>query len=214
LKYFGNKLISDRERCSEKVLQHFSHLHSQVEMRFIVQSATSATEPPRESQKPHSQDDSKDPIKHDKAISSTGRQLCASDVLLWLLQLPPNSPYRKYLQKTGRIIGRISWRLSKQQSWDAATLKTSRVISIHLPILQRSFSVGSKWALGQWTHTFRVTRIVPDTASIFKLCATTNLTTIRQVFNAGKASPFDQTSCGITLLHVSSVHGPFLLHTD
>jgi hypothetical protein len=183
-------------------------------MRFIVQSAISTPEPPREFQKPYSQDNSNNPKKHDKIISSAGRQLCASDVLLWLLQLPPDSSYRKLLQKTGRIIGRISWRSSQQQSWDAATLKTTRVISIHLPILQRSFSVASQWALGQWTHTFRVTRIVPDTASIFKLCATANLTTIRQVFNAGKASPFDQTPCGITLLHVSIVHGTLLLHTD
>jgi hypothetical protein len=214
LRCFGNKLTSDRERCSEKVLQHFSHLHSRIELKFIAQSAISTPEPPRGFQKSHPQDKSHNSIKHDKTISSAGRQLCASDVLLWLLQLPPNSPYRKYLQKTGRIIGRISWRSSKKQSWDAATLKTSRVISIHLPILQRSFSIGSQRALGQWTHTFRVTRIVPDSASIFKLCATTNLTTIGQVFDAGLASPFDQTTCGITLLHVSIVRGTLLLRTD
>jgi hypothetical protein len=183
-------------------------------MRFVLQSAISTPEPPPEFQNSHSQDNSNKHIKHDKAISSAGRQLCASDVLLWLLQLPPNSPYRQYLQKTGQMIGSISWRSSKQQSWDAATLKSSRVISIHLPILQRSFSIQSQWALGQWTRTLRVTRIVPDTAAIFRLCATKDSIIIRQVFDAGLASPFDQTICGITLLHVSRIHGTLLLHTD
>jgi hypothetical protein len=183
-------------------------------MRFIVQSAISTPEPPREFQKPRSQDHSNNPKIQDKTISSAGRQLCASDVLLWLLQLPPNSPYRQYLQKTGKIIGKISWRSSKQQSWDAATLKTSRIISIHLPILQRSFSIQSKWALGQWTHTVRITRIVPDSASIFRLCATKDPTIIRQVFDAGLASPFDQTTSGITLLHVSRIRDTLPLFTN
>ena len=182
-------------------------------MKFVLQSAISTPKLPPEFQKSHCPHDREKHIKHDKTISTTGYELCASDVLLWLLQLPPHSPYRQYLQKTGRIIGRISWRSSTQQSWDATTLKSSRVITIHLPILRRSFTVQSQWALGQWTHTFRVTRIVPDTASIFRLCATKDETIIRQVFGAGLASPFDQTKSGITLLHVSGIHSTFQLYT-
>lgn len=182
-------------------------------MKFVLQSATSTPKSPPEFQKPHSQHNRKERTGHDKTISTKGHQLCASDVLLWLLQLPYNSPYRQYLQETGRIVGRVSWRSSKQQSWDAATLKHSRVITIHLPILQRSFTIQSQWALGQWTHTFRVTRIVPDTASIFRLCATKDETIIRQIFDAGLASPFDQTASGITLLHVSSMHRALQLRT-
>jgi hypothetical protein len=183
-------------------------------MKFVLQSGIATPELPLEFQKTRSQDNRKPPIKRDRTISTTSHQLCASDVLLWLLQLPPNSPYRQYLQKTGKIIGKISWRSSKQQSWDAATLKTSRIISIHLPILQRSFSIQSKWALGQWTHTVRITRIVPDSASIFRLCATKDPTIIRQVFDAGLASPFDQTTSGITLLHVSRIRDTLPLFTN
>jgi hypothetical protein len=183
-------------------------------MKFVLQSAVPNPESSSKFQNLHSQYNGKKHIKRDKTISRTGHQLCVSDVLLWLLQLPSYSPYRQYLQKTGRIIGRISWRSSKHQSWDAATLKNARVISIHLPILQRSFSIQSQWVLGQWTHKFRVTRIVPDNASIFRLCATKDPAIIRQVFDAGLASPFDQTSSGITLLHVSRMNGRLLLYTD
>lgn len=182
-------------------------------MKFIVKPEISSPKPSPEFQKSHSQHDRTKHIKQDKTIGTKGHQLCASDVLLWLLKLPLHSPYRQHLQKTGRIMGRISWRSSTQQSWDAATLKCSRVITIHLPILRRSFTIQSQWALGQWTHTFRMTRIVPDTASIFRLCATKDDTIIRQIFDAGLASPFDQTKSGITLLHVSGLHGTFQLHT-
>lgn len=167
------------------------------------------TSPP--SQKAHFQQKGKRNIKHYRTINVTGHQSSASDVLLWLLQLPPQSSYRRYIQKTGRIIGQISWRASKQRSWDAATLKRSQVVTIHLPIPRRLFTVQSQWALGQWTHTFRVTRIVPDNSSIFRLCATGDETIIRQVFDAGLASPFDQTTSGITLLHVSTKYSSFRL---
>lgn len=171
-------------------------------MNFVHQSAT-LTKPTSKCQKPHHQEYREPRRKHEETISSSGYHLYASDILLWLLQLPPHSPYRRYLQKTGQLIGRISWRSSKMQSRDLASFKTSRVISIHLPILQRTYSIQSQWALGQWAHMLRVTRIVPDTAPIFRLCATKDLTIIRQVFDAGLASPFDQTTSGITLLHVS-----------
>ncbi|KAF8862548.1 hypothetical protein BDZ45DRAFT_190045 [Acephala macrosclerotiorum] len=49
-----------------------------------------------------------------------------------------------------------------------------------------------------------MTRIVSDIAPIFRTCATKDETIIRQAFDAGIASPFDQTASGITLLHVAA----------
>jgi hypothetical protein len=175
---------------------------------FVMQSPQSTPAPPPPLQRGHFQQNTKGDAEGYRTINTTGHQLSASDVLLWLLQLPPSSPYKRYLQKTGRIIGRISWRTSKQQSWDTTTLKSSHVITIHLPILGRSFTFQSQWALGQWTHTYRVTRIVPDAAHVFRLCATKDTRIIRQVFDAGLASPFDQTKSGITLLHVCVIYLP------
>jgi len=195
-----------RQHCSERVLKEFSHLRSDIEMMFFMQSEPSTPTPRPSSQRGYFRQNRKGDTEDYKTINAAGRQLSASDILLWLLQLPPGSPYKRYLQKTGRIIGRISWRTSKQQSWDATTLKSYQVISIHLPILGRSFTLQSQWVLGQWTHTFRVTRIVSDAAQIFRLCATRDTSIIRQVFDAGLASPFDQTNSGITLLHVYAIY--------
>lgn len=54
-----------------------------------------------------------------------------------------------------------------------------------------------------WTHTFRITCIVPDNSPIFRLVATEDESAIRRLFDDGLASPFDQTALGVTLLHVS-----------
>jgi hypothetical protein len=144
--------------------------------------------------------------KHYRTVSLKGHQLSASDILLWLLQLPPDSPHRRYLQTTGVLMGRLSWRSSKQvadRPKGTKSLARSLFISIHLPILRRTFTLKSQRAMGMWTHTFRITRIVPDNSPIFRLCATGDEPAIRGLFNEGLASPFDQTSWGVKLLHVS-----------
>lgn len=160
------------------------------------------------SQSAHSQPSTEQNPKNYRVIShSTGHRLSVSDILLWLLQLPLNSPYRKYLQNTGNLIGRVSWRSSEKldQAWDADGSQKSTLISIQLPIVHRCFTVQSQRAMGQWTHTFRVTRIVSEKCSHIQLCATNDEQVIRELFNSGMASPFDQTSPGITLLHVRKV---------
>lgn len=145
---------------------------------------------------------------HCRTIRSTGHQLSASDILLWLLQLPLNSPFRKHLQATGNLIGRVSWHSSEQVTDylnGPKSYKRTSIISIHLPMLQKSFTLQSQRAMGLWTHTLRVTRIVPDNSVIFRICATAeNESEIRRLFDEGHASPFDQTTWGVTLLHVGS----------
>lgn len=183
-------------------------------MKFDLQAAESNPNLPPEYGKSVPYPVAKKDSKHDRIISTTSHDLCASDVLLWLLQLPHDSPYRRSLQRTGEILGRMTWRISKKQSWDSPNVQCSMVITIHLPVFQRSFTVQSQWALGQWTHMFRMTRIVPDTASIFSMCATMDMSDIQQAFDAGLASPFDQTASGITLLHASRMVHAFQNHTD
>ncbi|KAF8862549.1 hypothetical protein BDZ45DRAFT_190047 [Acephala macrosclerotiorum] len=82
------------ERCSERVLQQFSDLRSDIEMKFVLQSELSTPKLVPESQTSHSnfQHSRKKHLKHGKTISTKGYQICGSDVLLWLLQLPLNSP--------------------------------------------------------------------------------------------------------------------------
>jgi hypothetical protein len=103
-------------------------------------------------------------------------------------------------------MGRVSWQSSKQLVDDPdskRSLTTSLMISIHLPIVRRALTLRSQRAIGMWTHTFRITCIVPDNSPIFRLVATEDESAIRRLFDAGLASPFDQTALGVTLLHVS-----------
>jgi hypothetical protein len=103
-------------------------------------------------------------------------------------------------------MGRVSWQSSKQLVDDPESkrsLTTSLMISIHLPIVRRVLTLRSQRAIGMWTHTFRITRIVPDNSPIFRLVATEDESAIRRLFDDGLASPFDQTALGVTLLHVS-----------
>lgn len=143
-----------------------------------------------------------------RKVVSTHRQISVSDILLWLLQLPFDSPHREYLRNTGNLVGRISWRVSStvvQESWKANAVKQSTAISIHLPIVQRAFTLECQKALGRWTFTFRISRIVPDDSPIFRICATEDHSSVLRLFESGQASPFDQTASGITLLHVSKL---------
>lgn len=145
---------------------------------------------------------------HCQTVSSSDNSLSASDILLWLLQLPLHSRYRKQLQATGILIGRVSWRSAEKivdrQNGTKFNIHSS-MISIHLPIIQRAFALQGQRSMGSWSHTFRMTNIVPDNSEIFRLCATAeNDFEIRSRFDMGLASPFDQTTSGVTLLHAAA----------
>lgn len=145
-------------------------------------------------------------------ICSKSRRITGSDILLWLLRLPPDSPYRKSLVQCGRLVGRIGWQSSTRivnnhcghgDISDYCSLESSSIFSIEVPIIHRAFTMRSQKSLGQWTHSFRVSRIVPDDSPIFKICATKDEKFVWKLFDSGLASPFDQTASGVTLLHVS-----------
>lgn len=188
-------------------MEQFSELRSEIKMEFSMQASEPSTRTPYTAlQRPVI-----NPIDEDsrcRTRCSIEHHLSASDILLWLLQLPLNSPFRKHLQATGNLIGRVSWRSSEQVTDYLNTPnshKRTSMISIHLPILQRSFTLQSQRAMGLWTHTLRITRIVPDSSAIFRICATAeDESEIRRLFDEGHASPFDQTAWGVTLLHVGS----------
>jgi hypothetical protein len=185
-------------------MEEFSQLRSDIKIEFAMQSINQS--PHVVLQNPALQPAAKGFHSHCQTVRSIGHQLSASDVLLWLLQLPINSHYRTYLQTTGILMGRVSWQSSKQLVDDPESkrsLTTSLMISIHLPIVRRALTLRSQRAIGMWTHTFQITRIVPDNSPIFRLVATEDESAIRRLFDAGLASPFDQTALGVTLLHVS-----------
>lgn len=147
-----------------------------------------------------------------KILCSKSRHIDGSDILLWLLQLPSDSPYRQTLAQYGQLVGRIGWQSStrivddhhdKGELSDCGRLEASSIISIELPIIRRALTMRSQKSFGQWTHSFRVSRIVPDDSPIFKVCATEDEKVVRKLFDSGMASPFDQTASGVTLLHVS-----------
>jgi hypothetical protein len=172
-------------------------------------SKTSAVTPESLSKPPPPYQEQKRQKRSSEIVCSKSSRITGSDVLLWLIKLPPDSPYRKTLVQCGRLVGRIAWQSSTRlvnNSDDAdQTLEDSMIISIELPIVRRAFTMRSQKFFGQWTHSFRVSRIVPDDAPIFKLCATKDTATIRKLFDAGVASPFDQTASGVTLLHVRTL---------
>jgi hypothetical protein len=142
-------------------------------------------------------------------LCSRSNRIAVSDILLWLLKLPKDSPYRQSLAQYGRLVGRIAWqsstRLVNNSGGHDQTLQDSMIISIELPIVRRAFTMRSQRLFGQWTHSFRLSRIVPDDAPIFKICATKDSPIVRKLFDSGVASPFDQTASGVTLLHVRTL---------
>jgi hypothetical protein len=201
-----------RNECGKRVQEQFSSLRSDV-MEFAIANTLvepslftldSKSDPPKNSKH-------KVQGKHFKIIYSQSRCITGSDILLWLLKLPSDSPCRKILAQYGQLIGRITWQSSTKVLndhhdhgclSDCGSLENSVMISIELPIVRRAFNMRSQKHLGQWTHSFRVSRIVPDDAPIFKVCATKGEATVRKLFDSGLASPFDQTASGVTLLHV------------
>jgi hypothetical protein len=149
-------------------------------------------------------------------LCSKSRRITGSDILLWLLKLPLDSPYRITLAQCGQLVGRIAWQSSTRIVRDHGdlacfgNLEDSLIVSIELPIVRRTFTLRSQKILGQWTYSFRVSRIVPDDSPIFKICATKDEATIRKLFDSGAASPFDHTASGVTLLHVRTSGPPEL----
>jgi hypothetical protein len=203
-----------RNKCGQAVQAQFSSLRSDM-MVFAMDIASSTSKPsavtPESLSKPPPppyREQKRQKRSSDILYSKTSR-ITGSDVLLWLIKLPPDSPYRKSLAQYGRLVGRIAWqsstRLVDSSGGADQLLEDSVVISIELPIVRRAFTMRSQKIFGQWTHSFRISRIVPDDAPIFKLCATKDTETIRKLFDSGVASPFDQTASGVTLLHVRAL---------
>ena len=201
-----------RNECGKRVQEQFSSLRSDI-MGFAIANTSvepssctldSKSYPPKYSKH-------KVQEKSSKIIYSKSRRITGSDILLWLLKLPSGSPYRKILAQYGQLVGRIAWQSSTRvlnghhdhgYLSDCGGLENSLMISIELPMVHRAFKMRSQKLLGQWTHSFRVSRIVSDNAPIFKICATKDEVTVRKLFDSGLASPFDQTASGVTLLHV------------
>ena len=219
---YNMRLTGIRDSCYRNVLQQFSELRSDLVLSFSEDSSTSSSKTlyERVSFSEESIDSSSPTICNQLSVSGapakqtpqiihqTNNRICGSEVLLWLLQLPPHSPYRQRLQKIGRLIGRMAWRSSKHLTETPSgveALEESMLISIDLPLVSRKYTLYSSRALGQWTHTFRTLRIIPDNSPVFKWCATDDEVVLRRLFESGAASPLDQTASGITLLHVSFV---------
>ncbi len=203
-----------RNACGERVLQLFSSLRPNV-TTFAMDSTMSAdaSVPPTLEAQLSGASTYKSKRRSSETVCSTNTRVGGSNILLWLLQLPPNSPYRRHLQKYGRLVGTITWHTSTQvidntsssdrDSRCFVAIEETMMISIELPIIRRAFALRSQKCFGQWKHCFLVSRIVPDNAPIFKFCATKDERFLRMLFDTGVASPFDQTASSITLLHVS-----------
>lgn len=57
-----------------------------------------------------------------------------------------------------------------------------------------------------WKHTLSLFRVVPDDASIFKLCQEGNLSAVQSLLSTGSASARDTDTRGLTPLHVREQH--------
>lgn len=57
---------------------------------------------------------------------------------------------------------------------------------------------------GQWTYTFRTFRVVPDSSPIFEACKTGNLEELQYLIKTKRATIFDNSESGWSLLHVST----------
>jgi hypothetical protein len=188
-----------------------------LEFAMDVASSTSqlpATPPHLPLIRPPSYEEQKGQNESSDILWSKSNRIAASDILLWLLKLPQDSPYRKSLGEYGRLVGTVSWQSSgslvNSSGGSERFLKNSVIISIEIPIVRRAFTMRSQQHFGQWTHSFRVSRILPDDSPIFKICATKDTTAVRKLFESGMASPFDQTASGITLLHVRIIYTRFV----
>lgn len=70
-------------------------------------------------------------------------------------------------------------------------------------ISQRGFSILSSRAYGRWQYSFRSYRIITMDDPVYAACVTGDLGMVKKLCGQGQATPFDTTSDGWSLLHVS-----------
>jgi hypothetical protein len=86
-------------------------------------------------------------------------------------------------------------------------------LDVHIP----SWFVRDQWAVSVtratrgWQYTFRMYRILPNTATIFSLCMKGDLDGVRASLLQSGTSIYDQSVSGHNLLHVSSIDREFVL---
>ena len=82
---------------------------------------------------------------------------------------------------------------------------------VWLNVLIPSWFVRDQWAMSVsratrgWQYTFRLYRVLPDTADIFDQCMRGDLDRLRTTLLEEGTSIYDQSRAGHTLLHVSWV---------
>jgi len=72
-------------------------------------------------------------------------------------------------------------------------------------ISQRGFSILSSRAYGRWQYSFRSYRIITMDDPVYAACVTGDLGKVKKLCGEGQATPFDTTSDGWSLLHVSTL---------
>lgn len=70
-------------------------------------------------------------------------------------------------------------------------------------ISQRGFSILASRAYGRWQYSFRSYRIITMDDPVYAACVTGDLGMVKKLCGHGQATPFDTTSDGWSLLHVS-----------
>ncbi|MCJ1438870.1 hypothetical protein MMC27_008260 [Xylographa pallens] len=71
-------------------------------------------------------------------------------------------------------------------------------------IFRRGFSIFATQLYGLWQYSFRSYRIITMQDPIYAACVSGDLGSVQRLCSQGKASPFDRTSSGWTLLHVAA----------
>ena len=79
-------------------------------------------------------------------------------------------------------------------------------------IFRRGFSIFATQLYGLWQYSFRSYRIITMQDPIYAACVSGDLGSVQRLCSQGKASPFDRTSSGWTLLHVRLVPGLEILY--
>lgn len=88
-----------------------------------------------------------------------------------------------------------------------ATAKKLNFELIANGLLRRGFSLLCERSLGVWQYSLRPLSIFTTSDPIFDRCVSGDLLGAKQLCIEGKASPFDVTYGGFTLLHVSASLG-------
>jgi hypothetical protein len=125
-----------------------------------------------------------------------------------------DSLYCSWLQLARRLVGSIELNQTvRRQSSITSIAGTSadcferaeRCVSIQPPtwLLARRYQIRSRKAHSGWDHRFRTYYPTSSTAPVFKLCMEGNVGGLRELFQAGLASPFNTDYDGFTTLHVS-----------